>query len=224
MPPALSHIDIWICDLDNTLYPANTDLFALIDERMGLYIQLLHGIDADEARRIQKSHFRDHGTTVAGLMREDGIDPHEFLDFVHDISLDRITPDSQLKRAIDALPGRKLVFTNGNTAYADRVLAALELSDCFEPVFDVCAMDLIPKPDMRAYTALCEQRDVDPTRALFIDDMTRNLLPAKELGMKTVWINNGSEQASASQETHYIDYETNCASAWLAHITGELSQ
>jgi putative hydrolase of the HAD superfamily len=222
MRSSLAHIDTWICDLDNTLYPASADLFALIDERMGLFIQDLHGVDAVEARRIQKGHFRDHGTTLAGLTKEHDVDPHVFLDYVHDIPMDRLRPDAALKSALAALPGRKIVFTNGDAPYASRVLGALGLADSFEAIFDIHACALVPKPDPRPYAVLCDTLNIEPTRALFVEDMARNLKPAKAIGMTTVWINNGSEQAGAGADTAYIDYETHCASAWLNQILGEL--
>ncbi len=221
MLTALTHVDTWICDLDNTLYPASADLFALIDERMGLFIQDLHGVDAAEARRIQKGHFRDHGTTLAGLTKEHDVDPHVFLDFVHDIPMDRLRPDAALKSALAALPGRKIVFTNGDAPYASRVLEALGLTDSFEAVFDIHACALVPKPDPRPYAMLCDALNIEPTRALFVEDMARNLKPAKAIGMTTVWINNGSEQAGAGADTACIDYETQCASAWFNQILGE---
>jgi putative hydrolase of the HAD superfamily len=220
----LTHVDTWICDLDNTLYPASADLFALIDERMGLFIQDLHGVDAAEARRIQKGHFRDHGTTLAGLTKEHDVDPHVFLNYVHDIPMDRLRPDAALKSALAALPGRKIVFTNGDAPYAARVLEALGLSDSFEAIFDIHACALVPKPDPRPYAVLCDTLNIEPTRALFVEDMARNLRPAKAIGMTTVWINNGSEQAGVGAETSFIDYETQCASAWFNQIIGEIPQ
>ena len=125
MQSALAHVESWIFDLDNSLYPASCDLFALIDIKMGEYIQNLLGCDAVEARRVQKGFFRDHGTTLAGLMKTHGIDPHEFLDFVHDIDLARLSADPAAIAALDRLPGRKFVFTNGDEAYARRVLDRL---------------------------------------------------------------------------------------------------
>ena len=112
--PAFAHVDTWIFDLDNTLYPASCGLFDLIDERMGAYIQRLLDCDAVEARRVQKVHFHEHGTTLAGLMANHGVDPHHFLDFVHDIDLARVTADPALVAAMDRLPGRKFVFTNAS--------------------------------------------------------------------------------------------------------------
>jgi putative hydrolase of the HAD superfamily len=218
MAADLSRINCWIFDLDNTLYPARTNLFALIDVRMGLYIQTLLGVDAQEARRIQKGYFVDYGTTLSGLMTEHQIIPDSFLDFVHDIPMDRLQPAPHMAKAINALPGRKLVFTNGDTVYAEKVLAALDLTDCFESVFDIRDAGYRPKPKPEPYHALCQGRDIDPSRALFVEDMVRNLAPAKSLGMATVWVNNGSEQAGAAASPDYVDFETPDLSHWLTEL------
>ena len=218
MPPALGSIENWIFDLDNTLYPARVDLFALIDEKMGLYIQRLLDLDPIEARRVQKRYFVDHGTTLAGLMAHEGVNPDEFLDFVHDIDMSRLAPDPGLNAALARLPGRKLVFTNGDAAYARRVLAGLGLEDAFDGLFDIHGAQYRPKPHPDAYTDMCRTMDVEPTRALFAEDMARNLKPAKAIGMATVWINNGSEQGSADASPDFIDFETHDLSHWLNQI------
>ena len=224
LTPSLAHVDSWLFDLDNTLYPAECDLFALIDERMGLYLQRLLDCDAAEARRVQKDYFYNHGTTLAGLMAQHTIDPHEFLDFVHDISMDRITPNPALKAHIDALPGRKLIYTNGDAPYAQRVLDALGLSDSFEGIFDIVASDLIPKPAAISYAMLCEAHNIAPKSAFFADDMARNLRPAKALGMATLWINNGSEQAETNADLDHIDHRADCLTKWLGKLhTQELT-
>ena len=219
----LGTIDAWIFDLDNTLYPAACDLFALIDARMTQYVAQLKGCDAKEARVIQKRLFREHGTTLSGLMREHAIDPHEFLDFVHDIELDRVTHDAQLVAGIGRLPGRKLVFTNGDLKYAQRVLDRLGLAQAFEGVHDIHAMAYVPKPAAPSYVALCARWDIEPTRALFAEDMARNLKPAKALGMATLWVDNGSDQASGEACASFIDYRTNDLSDWLHKLTGEFA-
>ena len=223
MHPALTLIDAWLFDLDNTLYPARADLFALIDDKMGAFIQDLLGCDAVEARRVQKDYFHNHGTTLSGLMATHGTDPHEFLDYVHDIELDRIEHDAALVASIARLPGRKLVFTNGDVTYAQRVLDKLGLGTSFEGVHDIHAMNYIPKPAPASYAALCDRWDIAPTSALFVEDMARNLAPAKALGMTTVWINNGSEQAGGAACPSYIDYEITDLGGWLHDVTGELS-
>jgi putative hydrolase of the HAD superfamily len=219
VPSPLRHVDAWIFDLDNSLYPASADLFALIDQRMGEYIQHLLGCDHEEARRVQKGYFHDHGTTLAGLMAAHGTDPHEFLAFVHDIDLARIAADPRVVAAIDRLPGRKFVFTNGDETYARRVLERLGLANAFDGLHDIHAMDYVPKPDPRSYSTMCERHLIDPSRALFADDMARNLEPAKALGMVTVWIDNGSEQANRAADRAFIDYHIADIGEWLAAIT-----
>ena len=221
MVPALRHIDCWIFDLDNSLYPASANLFALIDVRMGQFIQELVGCDHEEARRIQKGYFRDHGTTLAGLMKSHGTDPRIFLDYVHDIDLARIAADPRVVAAMDALPGRKFVFTNGDEAYARRVLDRLGLANAFDGLHDIHAMGYVPKPDPRSYAAMCERYAIAPERALFVEDMARNLEPAKALGMTTVWVDNGSEQAGRDADATFIDYRTTDIGEWLTEITGK---
>ncbi len=219
MPPALTHVDTWIFDLDNTLYPASCDLFALIDARMNLYLRNLFNVDAEEAHRIQKRYFHDHGTTLSGLMTLHGTDPHHFLDFVHDIDLDRVSENPALRQAVDALPGRKIVFTNGDVPYAERVLNALGLGASFEAVHDIHAMDYLPKPHPSAYDGLCRAWGIQPTTALFAEDMARNLKPAKDIGMTTLWVNNGSEQAGGAACPSFVDHETHEITAWLQALS-----
>jgi putative hydrolase of the HAD superfamily len=220
MLPALAHVDSWIFDLDNSLYPASCDLFGLIDIRMGEFIQRLLGCDPIEARRVQKHFFREHGTTLAGLMKTHGVDPHAFLDFVHDIDLARLSADPAAVAALDLLPGRKFVFTNGDEAYARRVLERLGMANAFDGLHDIHAMDYVPKPDPRAYEKMCERHAIEPERALFVEDMARNLAPAKALGMTTVWIDNGSDQASDDGDRDFIDYRITDIGQWLGEITG----
>ncbi|MGE4322406.1 MAG: pyrimidine 5'-nucleotidase [Sphingobium sp.] len=221
MLPALAHVDCWIFDLDNTLYPAKADLFALIDVKMGEFIQGLLGCDAQIARETQKRYFLDHGTTLSGLMRHHGVDPRAFLDYVHDISMDRLAVDPALNAAIAALPGRRLIFTNGDADYAGRVLDRLGLSDMFELIHDIHACHYVPKPDPSGYAALCSAHGVDPDRAAFFEDMARNLRPAKAIGMTTIWVNNGSEAGDHGHHPDFIDYETDHLTPFLADIIGD---
>ena len=179
MHPDLAHVESWIFDLDNSLYPHSCNLFELIDVRMGDYIQRLLGVDPVEARRVQKGYFHAHGTTLAGLMATHGVDPHDFLDFVHDIDLARLAADPALVAALDRLPGRKFVFTNASEDYARRVLDRLGLANAFDGMHDIHAMAYVPKPDPSGYAAICERHGIDPARALFADDMARNLAPGQ---------------------------------------------
>jgi putative hydrolase of the HAD superfamily len=217
----LAHIRNWIFDLDNTLYPASSNLFALIDVRMGEYIMELLGCDAAEAYKVQKGYFHAHGTTLAGLMAEHAVDPHHFLGFVHDIDMARLERNELLVGALARLPGRKLIFTNADTPYAGRVLERIGLDESFEAIHDIHATDFRPKPDPEAYRGLCEAYGLDPTHSLFVEDMARNLKPAKAIGMTTVWVDNGSEQAPGDTDRGYIDHVTTDLGRWLHDILEE---
>ncbi len=216
----LGDIDTWIFDLDNTLYPAATNLFALIDARMGAYVARRLGLAPEAATRVQKDFFHTHGTTLRGLMNEHDVDPHEFLADVHAIDMAGVGHAPGLVAAIAALPGRKLIFTNADAPYAERVLGRLGLEGAFEAIYDVHAMDYWPKPDARAYAGLCAAHGVDPARALFVDDMARNLPPAKAIGMTTVWVDNGSEQGPGTVPAG-IDLRITDLEAWLTGVVAE---
>ena len=223
MRPDLAHIESWIFDLDNSLYPASCNLFELIDQRMGAYIQRLLGVDADEARRVQKGYFHAHGTTLAGLMAEHGVAPRDFLDFVHDIDLARLTADPVLVAALDRLPGRKFIFTNADESYAGRVLDRLGLANAFDGMHDIHAMDYVPKPHPSAYQAICDRHGIAPSRALFADDMVRNLIPAKAIGMTTLWVDNGSEQGPDLTGQESVDHRAADIAGWLNEIVKEVA-
>ena len=221
MDQRFHHIRDWIFDLDNCLYPASAGLFSLIDERMGAYIERLLGCDPAEAKRVQKAQFHEHGTTLAGLMKEHRIDPHEFLEDVHDIPLDRIGRDERLGRALGRLPGRKFVFTNGDAPYARRVLEAIGVHGQFDELHDIHASELRPKPDPHGYALLCERFGIEPGHALLADDMVQNLAPAKALGMTTVWVDNGSERGNHGFDESFVDHRVEHVGEWLESILGE---
>ena len=220
MDHRFAHIRNWIFDLDNCLYPASAGLFELIDERMGAYIQRLLDCGPVEARRVQKHHFHTHGTTLAGLMKEHGVDPNDFLDDVHAIPLDRIQCDASLASSLERLPGRKFVFTNGDATYARRVLEAIGVSDRFDDLHDIHASSYRPKPDPHGYALLCQRFGIDAETALLADDMAANLKPAKALGMATVWVDNGSERGTHGHGA-FIDYRIGSVSRWLEEILGD---
>jgi putative hydrolase of the HAD superfamily len=221
MDRRFTHIRDWIFDLDNCLYPASTGLFSLIDERMGKYIERLLDCDSEEAKRVQKAHFHAHGTTLAGLMKEHDIDPRDFLEDVHDIPLDRIQADERLARLLPRLPGRRFVFTNGDAPYARRVLEAIGVHSHFDDLHDIHASGLRPKPDPHGYALLCERFGIDPAQALLADDMVKNLGPAKALGMTTVWVDNGSEQAGTDYDGAIVDVRVGHLGDWLESILGD---
>jgi putative hydrolase of the HAD superfamily len=221
MDARFAHIRDWIFDLDNCLYPASTGLFGLIDERMGAYIERLLGCDPAEAKRIQKAHFHEHGTTLAGLMTEHGVDPQHFLADVHDIDLGRVQSDERLARLLARLPGRRFVFTNGDAPYARRVLEAIGVHDRFDELQDIHASGYHPKPDPHGYRLLCERFGIDPKHALLVDDMAQNLGPAKILGMTTVWVDNGSERGNHNFNAAVVDCRIGEVGEWLQSIVGD---
>ena len=221
MDPRFAHIQNWIFDLDNCLYPADCRLFELIDERMTAYVGRLLDVDPVEARRVQKMHFHGSGTTLAGLMKHHDVDPHHFMGDVHNVPLDRVARDDRLIGALTRLPGRKFVHTNGNADYAWKVLDRLGVAAEIDHLHDIFAADLTPKPELHGYRKLLDQFEIDPTRAVMVEDMVRNLTPAKQFGMTTVWVDNGSERGSHGFEDSIVDVRVTDVGEWLESILGE---
>ena len=184
----LRHIDTWLFDLDNTLYPPEAEFMSLIEGRMTAFVARETGLPRDEAFALQKRYLSEHGTTLAGLMANHGVDPEAFLDEVHDVSMASLVPDPALRAAIEGLPGRRLVFTNGDKNHADRVLKKLQLDDLFEATFHIALADYIPKPHPQTFARMMAFHDVVPARTAFFEDSARNLAPAHELGMTTVLV------------------------------------
>ncbi len=214
--PRLGAIDCWIFDLDNTLYPESSHFFDQISGRMTEFIAAHFAIDATTARARQKAHYHKYGTTLRGLMIEDGVAPEAFLDYVHDIDLDQLEPAHRLSAAIDRLPGTKLVHTNGSRAHAERVLGRLGLSGHFAGIFDIAAAEWIPKPDPHGYHRLRATFDVDPIRACMIEDIVVNLEPAAAAGMVTVWVDGRRAEAP---DQPYVDHRIQDLAGWLETVT-----
>ena len=188
MSADLVNIDTWLFDLDNTLYPPEAEFMSLIEGRMTRFVARETGLPPGEAFALQKKYLSEHGTTLAGLMANHGVDPEAFLDEVHDVSMSSLVPDPQLRAAIAALPGRRLVFTNGDKRHAERVLARLKLDDLFEATFHIALADYIPKPHPQTFARMIQAHDVTPTSTAFFEDSARNLPPAHALGMTTVLV------------------------------------
>ena len=188
------HVTTWIFDLDNTLYAPEVRLFTQIERRMTAYVMREIGVSEPEASRLREHYWRQHGTTLAGLMAEHGIDPMPYLNEVHDIDFSALTPDPELAALIAALPGRKIVHTNGDHAYAQQVLKHRGLT-VFDAVQGVDTLDFLPKPDARAYAAVRAAEGFDPTRAAMFEDDPRNLSVPHLLGMRTVLVGDGRHGA-----------------------------
>ncbi|GJE25987.1 pyrimidine 5'-nucleotidase [Methylobacterium organophilum] len=182
------HVDTWVFDLDNTLYPSEAMVWPQVDERITLYVMRLYGLDAISARALQKHFYHRYGTTLKALMVEEGVDPHDFLDFAHDIDHSTIKLDDALGASIERLPGRKLILTNGSRRHAENVARKLGILDHFEDVFDIAAADFVPKPERTTYERFLDRHGVDPARAALFEDIARNLLVPHDLGMSTVLV------------------------------------
>jgi putative hydrolase of the HAD superfamily len=185
---AFAHTEAWIFDLDNTLYPRSTDLFRQVDERIRAYVRKLLNVDEAEAERIQKNFYREHGTTLRGLMLTHDVDPDEFLEFVHDIDHSAVKPDPTLGAAILRLPGKKYIFTNGSRQHAEKVAERLGFPTHFEDIFDIVAANLVPKPDPETYNRFVKRFGMAPEHATMFEDLARNLVVPKSVGMTTVLV------------------------------------
>lgn len=211
MSAELSHVETWLFDLDNTLYPLESEFMGLIEVKMTDFVQRETGLPREEARALQKRYFLEHGTTLAGLMANHGIEPKRFLDEVHDVSMDRLTPDPALREAIATLPGRRLIFTNGSLGHAERVLGHLNLHDLFDDLFAIETADYLPKPALATFDKITKLHAIRPPQAAFFEDSEKNLVPAARLGMTTILV---GPHAAASTSEH-VHFRTNDLAGFL---------
>ena len=216
--PALDHVEAWVFDLDNTLYPAQCDLFRQVDVRIGEYIAKRFGIPYEQARWLQKSYFRGYGTTMKGLMAECGIDPVEFLDFVHHIDHSPVAPDPRLDAALGALPGPKYVFTNASVPHSEKVLERLGIRHHFVGIFDIVAAEYDPKPHDAFYDRFFARHVHAPEKACLFEDMAKNLLPAHTRGMTTVLVETDNEYNMTGHEADHVHHRTRDLAGWLEGV------
>lgn len=212
----LGEIETWIFDLDNTLYPESCRLFDQVQQRMNEFIATRFGLTEEAAAERRRIYFREHGTTMRGLMTVDNVDPHEFLAFVHEIDLACVPPNPDLVAAVGALRGRKIVHTNGSVRHAERLLDHLGLSGSFSGIVDIVAAEFDPKPAPAGYRLLLRRHGVDPRGALMVEDIARNLAPAAELGMTTAWMRNGLDWAATGSDGDYIHHVVDDLAGFLA--------
>lgn len=206
-----AQIDTWVFDLDNTLYPPEADLFGRMDARFATYVQRLTGLPKEPALKLCHDYWLAHGSTLVGLMADYGVDPHEFLADVHDIDISHLRPDPALTKALAALPGRRIVFTNGSRNHAARVLAARGLSGQFAAVYGVEDADFAPKPTPEAFARIFAKDGLNPARAAMFEDEVRNLTVPHARGMRTVHVHE------TPQPEPFIHHHT-------ADLAGFLSQ
>ena len=215
---SFNSIKCWIFDLDNTLYSGKTKVFEQVDKRMSKYISNKLNINVEEAKKIQKNYFHEYNTTLNGMIKNHKIDPGEFLEFVHDINIDFLQKDSALAKEIEKLDGKKIIFTNGSRKHAINVSKRIGIDQLFDDIFDIVDAEFIPKPLLEPYKKLVKKHKIDPKLCVLVEDIARNLKPAYEMGMKTVWIENDEPWASKFSDSEFVNYKTNNLSEFLKKI------
>jgi len=215
----LPQVDHWVFDLDNTLYPASTQIFAQMDKRMKWFIADYLDLPEDEAFRIQKHYFHTYGTSMRGLMVERGMDPHAFMDYVHDLDHSVIEPAPRLDAALAALDGRKVVFTNGSLKHAEQVLDRLGITGHFEAIFDIEAALFIPKPNPETYHAMLTRFALEARASAMVEDSLKNLVPAHTIGMTTVLVRDPTHWSfDANADTGHCHHITDDLTDWLEQV------
>ena len=211
-------IKYWIFDLDNTLYSGKTKVFEQVDKRMSKYISDKLNISVEEAKKIQKNYFYEYNTTLNGMIKNHKINPDEFLDFVHNINIDFLQKDPALAKEIEKLNGKKIIFTNGSRKHAINVTKQIGIDQLFDDIFDIVDAEFIPKPSLEPYKKLIKKHKIDPKLCVLVEDIARNLKPAYEMGMKTVWIENDEPWASKFSDNEFVNYRTDNLSEFLKKI------
>ena len=214
----LSKIKFWLFDLDNTLYDGATKVFDQVDKKMSKFISEKLNVNLDEARKIQKNYFQEYNTTLNGMIKHHKIDADEFLEFVHDVDLSFLNKNKLLEDQIKRLNGKKIIFTNGSRAHALNVTRRIGIDGLFDGIFDIRDCEFIPKPSKEPYKKLVESYKIEPQYCIFFEDIARNLKPAHELGMKTVWIKNDEPWAAKYSNEEFINYKTDNLAQFLKEI------
>ena len=217
----LGAVETWVFDLDNTLYPASCGLFPQVQARMNEYICTLLDVPMETAQALRAQYFREHGTTMHGLMAVHRVDPNEFMAFVHAVDLSVVPANPALVASLEKLPGRKLVYTNGSVPHAENLLRHLGITQHFDEIFDIVASEFVPKPAMAPFREFVRRHAVEPTRALMIEDMAKNLLPAAELGMTTAWVRTGVDWATVGSDADHVNYVVEDLAGFLAAAVAE---
>ena len=215
---ALHLIKFWIFDLDNTLYAGKTRVFEQISKRISKYISEKLNVSIEEAKKIQKNYFYEYNTTLNGMIKNHKIDANEFLEFVHNINIDFLKKDSKLKEELKQLEGKKFIFTNGSRKHALNIIQRIGIDQSFDGIFDIVDSDFIPKPAIEPNKKLVEKHTIDPNLCVLVEDIARNLKPAYEMGMKTVWIENDEPWAAKFSDSNFINYKINDLSEFLKQV------
>ncbi len=228
-PRGFGHVETWVFDLDNTLYPHHLNLWQQVDERIRAFVSEFLKVSKDEAFRVQKDYYKRYGTTMRGLMAEHGLKPDDYLEYVHQIDHSPLTPDAALGDALERLPGRKLILTNGTRKHAEAVMRRLEIDRHFEDVFDIAAADLDPKPLPQVYKRFLQRHAVDPSKAAMFEDLARNLEVPHALGMTTVLVvPDGSREIFregwelSGRDAPHVDHVTENLAGFIERLLNDL--
>lgn len=211
MSADLTHVDTWLFDLDNTLYPLDSGLGVLVTDRITDYVQRVTGLPRDEARALQKGYLEQHGLTLGGMMAHHGVDPQEYHAHLNEVALDVLAEDPELLAALQRLPGRRLIFTNADEVHTERVLAKLGLTALFDDVFHIGDAAYVPKPAPEVFAKIARAHDLFPEKTAFFEDTERNLKPAADLGMTTVLVG----VAEGAPVADFVNYRTDRLAPFL---------
>ena len=219
------NINTWIFDLDNTLYAADSGIFQQVHRLMGEFISKNLNVDLTEAKKLQSKYYKQHGTTLRGMIDNHGTNPDYFLEEVHKLDYSIVGPNDLLNRELKKLEGRKIIYTNANKQHVINVLERIDLTNFFDEIFDIKMANYIPKPEIKPYEQIIDLFNINPKSSAMFDDIARNLVPAKKVGFTPVWIDAGYENFSddIKSSKNYLDYETRDLSLFLKDVNdGEI--
>ena len=214
------NINTWIFDLDNTLYSADSGIFQQVHRLMGEFISKNLNVDLTEAKKLQSKYYKQHGTTLRGMIDNHGTNPDHFLEEVHKLDYSIVGPNDLLNKELKKLEGRKIIYTNANKKHVIDVLERINLTNFFDEIFDIKMANYIPKPEIKPYEQIIDLFNINPKSSAMFDDIARNLVPAKKVGFTPVWIDAGYENFSddIKSSKNYLDYETRDLSLFLKDV------
>ena len=220
MPSLNDKIDTWIFDLDNTLYSADSGIFQQVHDLMSKFVSKHLNVEIKKAKEIQRKYYKQHGTTLRGMMDNHGVDPEYFLKEVHKLDYSIVDSNKKLNEELKKLKGRKIIYTNANLQHTLDVLDRIELSDFFDYIFDIKMANYIPKPDLQPYEQIIKDFNLNPSTSAMFDDIAKNLVPAKKVGFTSIWIDVGYENFSDDIEASkdYLDFKTKDLSVFLEKV------
>ena len=219
-----NRIDTWIFDLDNTLYSADSGIFQQVHELMGKFVSNHLKIEMNEAKKIQKKYYKQHGTTLRGMMDNHGVDPDYFLSEVHKLDYSIVNSNKELNDQLNKLNGKKIIYTNANMQHTLDVLEQIELTNFFDEIFDIKMADYIPKPEITPYEQIIKKYNLKPNSCAMFDDIAKNLVPAKKVGFTSIWIDAGYENFSddINSSKKFLDYTTTDLHLFLEKVNKKI--